>query len=103
MATEDREIFANGLKEINAKLAPSIAVADVSLILSVPLYHRAGKFISSSRSIIFIIMVIIGVIRNNQSIDKFVYPFLGLVGPGHFIFLRTLMNAPDGPASQRYL
>ena len=26
MATEDRDIFANGLKEINEKLAPSIAV-----------------------------------------------------------------------------
>ena len=30
MATEDRDIFANGLKEINEKLAPSIAVENVS-------------------------------------------------------------------------
>ena len=30
MATEDREIFADKLKEINEKLAPSIAVESVS-------------------------------------------------------------------------
>jgi len=30
MATEDRDIFANKLKEINEKLAPSIAVENVS-------------------------------------------------------------------------
>ena len=32
MATEDRDIFANKLKEINEKLAPSIAVHSVSKI-----------------------------------------------------------------------
>lgn len=30
MATEDRDIFANKLKEINEKLAPSIAAESVS-------------------------------------------------------------------------
>lgn len=38
-ATEDRDIFAKRLKEINEKLAPSRAVETVSLIMLIYLNH----------------------------------------------------------------
>ena len=43
MATEDRQTFADKLNEINEKLAPSIAVADVSLIITHSRYFQIPK------------------------------------------------------------
>ena len=43
MATEDRQTFADKLKEIDEKLAPSIAVESVSLFIKLHAYQTENQ------------------------------------------------------------